>query len=79
MRRSISYYLVRQINWSQKQGCLIMSDTVDRANEYAELVLEQNIQAMKKAIKSVSAFECENCEHPNTSRASPSSHRLHIM
>ncbi|EOV8627162.1 hypothetical protein [Proteus mirabilis] len=56
-----------------------MSDTVDRANEYAELVLEQNIQAMKKAIKSVSAFECENCEHPNTSRASPSSHRLHIM
>lgn len=41
-----------------------MSDAVDRANEYAELVLEQNIQATRKAIKSVSVFECENCDHP---------------
>lgn len=41
-----------------------MSDAVDRANEYAEIVLEQNIQATRKAIKSVSAFECENCDNP---------------
>lgn len=55
---------MRQINWSQKQGSLIMSDAVDRANEYAELALEQNIQATRKAIKRVSAFKCENCDHP---------------
>lgn len=41
-----------------------MSDVIDRANEYAALVLEQNIQAATKPAGGVSAFVCENCDHP---------------
>lgn len=41
-----------------------MSDVIDRANEYAALLLEQNIQAATKPILTVSAFVCENCDHP---------------
>lgn len=36
-----------------------MSDVIDRANEHAALVLEQNIQAARKPANRVSAFECE--------------------
>lgn len=38
---------------------LTMSDVIDRANEHAALVLEQNIQAARKPANRVSAFECE--------------------
>ncbi|MDD9341768.1 MAG: TraR/DksA family transcriptional regulator [Providencia heimbachae] len=41
-----------------------MSDVIDRANEYAALVLEHNIQAAKKSRNTVSTFVCENCDHP---------------
>nr|WP_294103580.1 TraR/DksA family transcriptional regulator [Providencia sp.] len=41
-----------------------MSDVIDRANDHAALVLEQNIQAARKPVNGVSAFECENCDHP---------------
>ncbi|BBG58857.1 TraR/DksA family transcriptional regulator [Providencia rustigianii] len=41
-----------------------MSDVIDRANDHAALVLEQHIEAARKPVNSVSAFECENCDHP---------------
>lgn len=40
-----------------------MSDVIDRANDYAALVLEQQIEAARKLANRVSAFECENCDH----------------
>lgn len=55
---------MKRINSNHKREILTMSDVIDRANEHAALVLEQNIQAARKPANRVSAFECENCDHP---------------
>lgn len=41
-----------------------MSDEIDRANDHAALVLENQISAARQVITRISVFVCENCDRP---------------
>lgn len=41
-----------------------MSDIIDRANDYAALILEQKIIAARREVTNIFACICEHCDGP---------------